>query len=74
MDLFKKGFTEEKRQVRVQMMLRASQKSAIPTTTVPPKDFVFNANIKVGIATQSSGCQRDICRGMPLVTSSGLWQ
>jgi len=54
-----------------QMTLWASQNNAIPMTTVPPKDLVLSAKINVGSATQSSGCQNDICRGMPLVTSSG---
>lgn len=71
MYLFKKGFTKKSSGTGFQMMLWASQNNAIPMTTVPPKDLVFSAKIKVGNATQSSGCQSDICRGMPLVTSSG---
>lgn len=43
----------------------------MPTTTVPPKDFVLRANTKVGMATNISGCQKTSRRGSPEMIRAG---
>jgi hypothetical protein len=43
----------------------------MPTTAVPPKDLVFKAKMKVGIAAIMAGWPSAKWRGVPVVMSSG---
>ena len=54
-----------------QMNKDANQYNPMPMTTVPARDFVFNAKKRVGNVTHNSGLNSSICLGSPAVIIAG---